>query len=204
MMPASIVSAPTFVARTRSMPVCVDRRADDRVACALSRPACSRPSASTRPRPRRRRARSPSVGIFSPGRTTNSSPTRTCSSGRSSSRPSRTTWATRGAQPRQTPDRLAGLPLGARLQVLAEVDQRDDQRGGVVEGRAHPTTCGPERRHDAHQEGRRRAEADQHVHVRAEVAQHPPGRCGGSPSRRSPRPARSAPAAASSRRGRRS
>ncbi len=77
----------------------------------------------------------------------------------------------RNAQAHQPADRLARLPFGARLQVLAEGDQGHDQRGGVVEGRC-ADNLREEGRDDAHQERRRRAETNQHVHIGAEVAQH--------------------------------
>ena len=119
----------------------VDRRADQRVARASSRPAGSRRSASTRPRRTSAREHDAVGRDLLAGAhdqlIADDAPAR---AGRSRSRPSRSTWATVARSADQRADGLAGLALGARLQVFAQVDQRDDQRGGVVEGRVAPTT----------------------------------------------------------------
>ncbi len=143
MICASAVSAPTLVACTRSRPEPLSVAPMTSSPGASSRPAGSRRSASTRrptsgrPAPRRPPA------IFSPGRTSTVSPTRTSSIGTSCSTPSRTTRAVRRPQAHQGLDGRARAPLGHRFQVLADPDQGDDQRRGLEVGhrrRAGPST----------------------------------------------------------------
>jgi hypothetical protein len=95
---ASIVSAPTLTARTRSDPVVLI------VAPITVSPACLAAGigspvtidSSTAEDPERTIA---STGIFSPGRITSSSPTTTCSTGIPVSVPSRMTRAVRACRP---------------------------------------------------------------------------------------------------------
>ena len=76
---------------------------------------------------------SPSTGIFSPGRTTTVSPTRTSSTGRSISLPSRTTRAVLACRPISFLIASRGASLGLDLQRKAEDDQRDHDVGHVPE-----------------------------------------------------------------------
>ena len=72
----------------------------------------------------------PSTGMDWPGRTATRSPTRTSSTGISTScHPAgrRRSWG----QIHQTGDGLAGLALGAGLQELAQGDEGEDHAGGL-------------------------------------------------------------------------
>ena len=73
----------------------------------------------------------PSTGMDWPGRTTTRSPTRTSSTGISTSAPSRRTRGGLGGQVHQAGDGLGGLALGAGLQELAQGDEGEDHAGGL-------------------------------------------------------------------------
>ncbi len=109
----------------------------------------------------------PSVGIFSPGRTTIRSPGTTCSIGTETSTPSRSSARLLRSQLEQHANRLARAALGARLEVAAEEDQRRDHRGDL-EVRVRVDAADE---HDRRPEvGSERAEGDQGVHRRGEMA----------------------------------
>ena len=71
----------------------------------------------------------PSVATFSPGRTTNRSPTASCSIGMRTSVPSREDGDVLGAQVEQRPQGGAGAALGAGFEVAAGEDERRDDGG---------------------------------------------------------------------------
>src|SRR5215831_10516691 len=78
------------------------------------------------------------------------------------------------AQLRELVNGVTRLSLGARFEVLAQIDQRDDERSGVIEGDAAHNLW-PEGGDNAHEERGGRAQADQHVHVGAEMTHNAPG-----------------------------
>ena len=73
----------------------------------------------------------PSVAIFSPGRTTNSSPTARSSIGMRVSAPSRQHRDVLRAELEQCPQGRAGLPLGPLLEVAAGEDEHGDAGGDL-------------------------------------------------------------------------
>ena len=73
----------------------------------------------------------PSVAIFSPGRTMNRSPTTSRSTGMRTSRPSRRTDGVLGRQLQQRPQRRAGAAAGPGLGVPAGEHERGDAGGDL-------------------------------------------------------------------------
>ena len=133
----------------------------------------------------------PSVAIFSPGRTTNRSPTASWSTGIRTSRAVAQHGDVLGAQLEQGPQRRAGPPLGAGLEVAAGQDEGGDPGGGLevdVAGAVGARDGELERvRHAGHAGGAEeqrvqrpaergeRAERDQGVHGGGAVPQVGPG-----------------------------
>ncbi len=110
----------------------VDGRARRRRRRVPSRPGRTRRSAATRRPPRRPSSTMPSVATFSPGRTTKRWPTASCSMGM------RRLGAVvvedddvLGPELQQGLERGPGPALGARLEVAAGEDERDDDRGDL-------------------------------------------------------------------------
>ncbi len=97
-IPASTVSAPTFVARICTSPrwliVAPISSSSFDFSTGMLSPVIIDSSTDELPE-----STTPSTGTFSPGRTISSSPTRTCSIGISTSFPPRTTWAVRACKP---------------------------------------------------------------------------------------------------------
>ena len=120
----------------------------------------------------------PSAGIVSPGRTTTSSPGRSC--------PERHLFLAAvaqhagrcGTQTDEPADRAGGPSLGPGLEQIAEQDQRDDPvHRLVVDVRLDAVRGEPvigQRDGGAEEEGGAGADRDQGVHVRAVVAEGGP------------------------------
>ena len=122
------VSAPTRVARTTSRPsaltVAPVTGSPGPTSTGTLSPVTSDASTAEAPS-----TTTPSVAIFSPGRTTNRSPTASSPTGTSRSVPSASSTATSLApEVEQGPQRVAGAALGPGLEVAAGEDERDDGR----------------------------------------------------------------------------
>ena len=135
----------------------------------------------------------PSVAIFSPGRTTKRSPTASCSTGTRRSRPALVEHRdVLRAELQQRPQRGARTPLRARLEVAPGQDEDRDRRrdlevdlararvaiGDEVERHRHPglARVEQEQRDDRPAPRGERAERDQGVHRRRAVPQVRPRR----------------------------
>ena len=110
---------------------------------------------------------SPSTGTFSPGRTITMSPGRTSPSGTSSVSPSRSHACGLRLQADEPLDRFRGAALRPRLQVPAEQDKGDDDRGRLVIDvlRAWRENAGGERRDHRIPPGGAGTERDERIHV---------------------------------------
>ena len=127
---ASWVSAPTRVARTTRRPPALTvapttavARADldrHRLTGEQRRVHRQVPSTTT-----------PSVAIFSPGRTTNTSPTASWSTGIRGLDAVAQDRDVLGAEFEQRAQRRAGAPLGAGLEIAAGEDEHGDRRGDL-------------------------------------------------------------------------
>ena len=181
---ASMVSAPTFSARTRSDPVVLIvapiTMSSWRLVAGIGSPVTI--DSSTADDPDRTTA---STGIFSPGRITSSSPTATASTGISVSVPSRTTRAVRACRPISSRMAWPGAGLGPGLDQPPQHDQ-----GKMIPAalEVHVPNVGgkqPGREGDQHAiaVGGGRAQGDQAVHVRGCGVPGRASRCGGSASR---------------------
>ena len=119
--------------------------AGDRVARAdLDRHRLAGEHARRRP-PSCPRRTMPSVAIFSPGRTTNRSPTASCATGIRILAPVAQHGDVLGAQLQQRPQRRPGPPLGAGLEVAAEQDEGGDAGGGLQVERGAASAADGER-----------------------------------------------------------
>ena len=121
----------------------------------------------------------PSTGIFSPGRTRTRSPTTTCSTGTSTSAPSRSTRAVFGASPTRAVIAAAVRFLALRLHPPAGQDQGEDHQRGLevhVQRQAPPLGGGrPQGDEGAVAVGDAGAQRDQGVHVGRAVPGGGPG-----------------------------
>ena len=189
---ASWVSAPTRVARTTSRPpaltVAPTTGSPTPTSTGTDSPVSIEASTAESPS-----STTPSVATFSPGRTTNRIPTASWSVGIRISTP----WAVAedgdvlGAELEQRPQRGAGAPLGAGLEVAAGEDERRHAGGGLevdvagavgaldgeLERVGHARGAGgtPEQRVERPAEGGQDAHRDQGVHGRGAVPQVDPG-----------------------------
>ena len=139
---ASWVSAPTRVARTTSRPPAFTHPPVT-ASPGPPRPGPARRSASRCPPPSCRRRTTPSVAIFSPGRTTNSSPTASCSTGIRTSAPSRSTATSLAPSDSSARSAAPDAALGAGLEVTAEQDQHGHAGGDLQVDGAGPAAAGP-------------------------------------------------------------
>ena len=121
----------------------------------------------------------PSTGIFSPGRTTTTSPARTDSTGTSSSTSPADNARSLGLKPHQLLHGVGGLPLGPGLEEAAKQDKTDDDHrrlvvdGGLETGAGDALEEARKERHRRRIQVRDRgAHGDQRVHVGGAV----PGR----------------------------
>ena len=110
----------------------------------------------------------PSVAIFSPGRTTNRSPARSSSIGTDDLAAVAQHARLLRAELEQRADRRARAPPRARLEVAAEQDQRRDDRGDL-EVRVRVVES-DDQRDDRPAPGGERPDRDERVHRRREVA----------------------------------
>ena len=79
-----------------------------------------------------------------------------------------------GSKTHELSNRLAGLALRSDLEQLAELDKRDDERGGLevdVLAETHASDAEREGHDNGVGERNGRSQRDQHVHVRRSVAQ---------------------------------
>jgi hypothetical protein len=163
MMRASVVSAPIAPVRTCSTPSLVDRTAGDRSPTALATgrlsPVISDSSTWLRP------SMIAVDGHPLARADTTMSPTATCSTGVEISAPSRQHAGDRRAQRVQRADRIGRLPLGARLEPLAQQHQRDDGRRGLEVQVRHAVVGVLEQQVDRQPVGRAGAQRHQQVHV---------------------------------------
>ncbi len=127
---ASWVSAPTPVARTTRRPpaltVAPTTASPGPTSTGTGSPVSIEASIAEVPD-----TTAPSVAIFSPGRTTNSSPTRRSAIGTRCSRTPAEHGDVLGAQVEQGAQGCPGAPLGAHLQVPAEEHESRDAGGGL-------------------------------------------------------------------------
>ena len=186
---ASAVSEPIRVARTTRRPpaltVAPATASPTPFSTGTDSPVSSDSSIAERPS-----STMPSVAIFSPGRTTNRSPTASCSIGIRRSSPSGVEDGdVLGAELEQRVERGAGPALGARLEVAAGEHEGGDDGADlevhlVLAGRreaqrhAHvrQARVAEEQRVERPDVGRQDAEADQRVHRRRAVPEVGPRR----------------------------
>ena len=199
------VSEPTFAVGGPAR--AIDRGGDDLAAglllAGIGSPEIIDSSAVLRPS-----MTTPSAGTFSPGRTHDRSPTRTCRAARLLRPVGLDAPSCLRDQAEQSLDRPAGLAAGLQLQNLPEENQ-DGHHDGRVKVRRHRATAGSksfrkklrgDRRNQAVKISRADAEGDQCEHVGTAVDDGRPARSkNGQPHQKRPRrPERVAPSSSPS------
>ena len=163
---------PTFFRLIAEAAGTVDRARENTGRRGLYPPACFRRSAWIRPPRIRLRRTAPSTAMRSPGRTTTRSPARTCSTGVSTSAPSRNTRAVGRLQVHQMADGIGSLGRARALQQSGPAGSAQQSQPRLRNRRLIP----PRGSTDRIEECRARAQGDQRIHIGGATPQRRP-RC---------------------------